>query len=363
MNLSTQAAGLTLANPILPGSGPLTGNAKRMLALAGQGIGAIVTKTIAPEAASVGRPCIAGRRDMLFNSEAWSEYAASVWAEEYLPALRRESSTPVIASVGYDAEDLRRIVPMLEPYCEGYEYIPRYVGKDFVEVGKIAAALRALTAKPIWVKMNANIPDPVGFARVCRNSGANGVTAITSLGPNLVVDIANRRPLIGIPSGYVWTSGPAIKPLALAYVNMIKTAFPDLSVLASGGCSSADDVIEFLLAGADAVQILTDALFRGRNRFAAILADLPAAMEKHGFSGVEEVKRTGLGPVVVSDAPSFPVFDAKKCNGCGLCAGNCPYFALEMRDGLPVVDDVECFGCGLCQTRCPKQAITNVIQA
>ena len=57
--------------------------------------------------------------------------------------------------------------------------------------------------------------------------------------------------------GYVWTSGPAIKPLALACVKMIKEAYPGLSVIASGGCAKAEDVIEFLLAGADAVQMLS----------------------------------------------------------------------------------------------------------
>lgn len=361
MDLSTNAAGIRLANPILPGSGPLTGNAKRILSLAAQGIGGIVTKTIAPEAAQVGRPCIAGKGNMLFNSEAWSEYAAKIWTESYLPEVKRSTATPVIASVGYDDADLKRMIPELEPLSAGYEYIPRYVGKDFVEVGKITQTLRSLTAKPIWVKMNANIPDPVGFAKVCRENGASGVTAITSLGPNLVVDIPNRRPLIGIPTGFVWTSGPAIKPLALAYVNMIKTAFPDLSVLASGGCSTADDVIEFLLAGADAVQILTEAMLRGRGRYAKILAELPVALAKYGFSSVQEVKDAGLGPVVVSDQASYPDFAMDVCNGCGLCADNCPYFALDMRDGKPALDREECFGCGLCQSRCPKKAISNVI--
>lgn len=93
-------------------------------------------------------------------------------------------------------------------------------------------------------------------------NGADGVVAITSLGPNMVIDIEHRRPLIGIPGGYVWTSGPAIKPLALACVNMIKEAYPGLSVIASGGCAKAEDVIEFLLAGADAVQMLSEAMLK-----------------------------------------------------------------------------------------------------
>lgn len=361
MDISTNAAGLKLSSPLLPGSGPLTGDAERILYLARQGLGAIVTKTIAPDAAEVGRPCIAGNRTMIFNSEAWSEHPASQWIGEYLPEVRKQCDTPIIASVGYDDEDLRQMIPQLEPLVAGYEYIPRYVGKDFDEVKRIVAVLRSLTKKPIWVKMNANISDPVGFAASCRESGADGIVAITSLGPNMVIDIEHRRPLIGTADGYVWTSGPSIKPLALAYVHMIKQAFRDLSVISSGGCATAEDVIEFLLAGADAVQMLSEAMRKGRDLYGKILADLPAALKRYHFSSVEEVKATGLTTTAPSTSPSFPQFEHNTCTGCGLCERCCPYFALHMEQGKPVVDQSKCFGCGLCETRCPTRAITNVI--
>ena len=207
MDISTNAAGLKLSSPLLPGSGPLTGDAERILYLARQGLGAIVTKTIAPEAAEVGRPCIAGNRTMIFNSEAWSEHPASQWIGEYLPEVRNQCDTPIIASVGYDDEDLKQMVPQLEPLVAGYEYIPRYVGKDFDEVKRIVAVLRGLTKKPVWVKMNANISDPVS----CRESGADGIVAITSLGPNMVIDIEHRRPLIGTADGYRSSSTSRIR--------------------------------------------------------------------------------------------------------------------------------------------------------
>lgn len=362
MDLSTKAAGLALKNPLLPGSGPISGNGERMLWLAGQGLGGIVTKTIAPKAAQVGRPCIAGGRDILFNSEAWSEYPASQWLEDFFPALRRQSDIPVIASVGYDDADLLDMIPKMEPLVDGYEYIPRYVGKDFDEVGRITATLRRLTKKPVWIKMNGNIQDPVGFAGACRNNGADGIVAITSLGPNMVIDIPRRRPLIGIPTGYVWTSGPAIKPLALADVHQIKQAYPELSLIGSGGCSTADDVIEFLLAGADAVQVLTAALLHGKGVYAKILKELPERLAHHGFASVQQVKSTGLALSAPPLEPSFPAINNAACTGCGLCARNCPYFALEMdAEKRPVCDTAKCFGCGLCQTRCPAGAIGGVI--
>jgi len=362
MDLSTKAAGIQLNNPILPAAGPLVGDAERMIYLAKQGIGGIVTKTIAPLPAEIGRPCIAGTKNMIYNSEAWSEYSGEDWYEKFIPQLREACEVPVIASIGYDYKDLQQLVPHLESMVAGYEYIPRYVGKKFDEVTEIVKVLRSLTDKPIWVKMNASISDPIGFAGACKEGGADGITAVTSLGPNMVIDIEHRRPLIGTPGGYVWISGPAIKPLALAYVNMIKETYPEMSVLASGGCSSADDVIEFLLAGADAVEILSIAMLKGRDMYGKILADLPAALEKYGFSSVEDVKATGLTKYESPTVPSFPRIDYEKCTGCGLCADNCPYFAMRMENKKPVTDKSKCFGCGFCQTRCPSKAITNVIR-
>ncbi|MEZ3470500.1 MAG: 4Fe-4S binding protein [Schaedlerella sp.] len=362
MDLSTRAAGLVFNTPLLPGSGPLTGTDERMIYLAKQGIGAIVTKTIAPKGAAVERPCIAGKGNMIFNSEAWSEYGSDVWLERFLPNTKKEVDTPIIASVGYDEADMKYLIPLLNPLVSGFEYIPRYVGKDFEEVGNIVRTIRAMTKLPLWVKMNANIPDPVGFAKACRDHGAQGIVAVTSLGPNMVIDIKNRRPLIGTADGFVWTSGPAIKPLAVAYVNMIKEAYPELSVIASGGCASAEDIVEFLLAGADAVQMLSEAMMKGRDTYGKILEDLPKVLEKYGFTSIEDVKSTKLEKKAGALEPSYPAVDAEKCTGCGICQRNCPYFAMEMRDGKPCVDVEKCFGCGLCESKCPVNAIKNVIQ-
>lgn len=362
MDISTTAAGLILKSPLLPASGPLTGTDERMIDIAGRGIGALVTKTIAPDEADVGRPCIAGKGNMIFNSEAWSEYSADVWINRFLPKTKKNCDIPIIASIGYDDDDLKSMVPRLEPLVDGFEYIPRYVGKDFDEVGRIVAVLRKLTKKPIWVKMNASIFNPVGFAAACRENGADGIVAITSLGPSMVIDIDRRSPVVGTRDGFVWVSGPAIKPLALAYVHMIKQAYPDLSVIGCGGCSTAEDVIEFLLAGADAVQMLSEAMMHGRESYDKIIAALPKALMAHGFSSVKDVIDTGLTKVVPRHAPSFPDVDDERCTGCGLCARNCPYFAMHMVDGKPRVDTESCFGCGLCESKCAVHAIQNVIR-
>ncbi len=362
MDITTNVSGLVLSNPLMPGSGPLTGDDERMIYLAKLGLGALVTKSIAPEGAEVGRACIVGTKNMIANSEAWSEYDAKDWLETYLPNTVKAVDTPIFASIGYTEEDMELLIPQLEAYAAAYEVIPRYVGKDLVTVGEIVKKARSLTKKPVYVKMNAGLPDPVGFAQVCKDNGADGVVAITSLGPNMVVDLENRRPLIGTPDGYVWTSGPVIKPLALATVAMIKKALPDFSIIGCGGIATAEDVLEFLLVGADAVQMLSEAMLKGKDVYTKIINDLPAALEKYGFSSIEDVKATKLGQTRVNMEPTFPQIDDDKCTSCNLCVKNCPYFAMTMVDKKVVVDESKCFGCGLCESRCPVDAIKGVLK-
>ena len=361
MDITTNVSGLRLSNPLMPGSGPLTGDDERMIYLAKLGLGALVTKSIAPEGAQVGRACIVGTKNMIANSEAWSEYPAEDWVGRFLPKTVEAVDTPIFASIGYTEEDMAVLIPQLEPFASAYEVIPRYVGKDLLTVGQIVKKARSLTRKPLYVKMNAGLPDPVGFAEVCRDNGADGVVAITSLGPNMVVDLANRRPLIGTPDGYVWTSGPVIKPLALATVAMIKKALPDFSIIGCGGIATAEDVLEFLLVGADAVQMLSEAMLKGKDVYTKIIHDLPAALAQYGFESIEDVKATPLGQTRVNMEPTFPRIDDDACTNCGLCVRNCPYFAMSMEDGRVLVDESKCFGCGLCESRCPVNAIEGVL--
>lgn len=362
-NLATTLGGIPLKNPVLPGSGPHTGDTERMLFMAnGQGVGAVVTKTIAPEAAQVQRPCIVATGNAVMNCELWSEYEAERWIAEFLPEYRKGAETPLLASVGYTGEDIRALLPRLDSLVDGYELNPRYASLDFTQVGEFVKAGRALTDRPIWVKMNgASFSNPAAFAETCFRAGATGVVAATAIGPNMVVDLAKRAPKIGTTDGYVWTSGPAIKPYALAMIHMIKTAVPDISIIGSGGVSSALDVAEYLLAGADAVEMLSIAMLKGRGQYAKIIADLPAVLARHGFSGVDELKATTMSLPGAKLRPTFPRVDAS-CRKCGVCLDNCPYFALEIGgDGLPRVDPAKCFGCGLCESRCPVGAVGGVL--
>lgn len=360
MDLTTNIGGLALANPLLPASGPLTGDAAKLLWMDHQGVGALVTKTIGVEAAIVPRPCIAGGRDWLRNAELWSEFPADQWVTEFLPQVKASSQTPLIVSVGYTEADLRALVPRLDPFADAFEVSTHYVGTDLSAISRTVAAIRSLTTKPVFLKVSPHLPDPVAFARAVLDHGATGVAAINSLGPTLGIDLGRRSVAWGNPQGESWTSGPAIKPLALALVRRIKQAVPECVVLGTGGVQSAEDVLEFLLAGADAVQMLSGALLKGKDLYAKILAALPGVLSRYGFASVAEARAARLSPWEPKFTPRYPVVDAATCTRCGLCDRICPYFAMtSTKSAAAKVDPSACFGCGLCESRCPVGAISG----
>lgn len=363
MDLSTEFAGIKLKNPLMPASGPLVGDDEKMLYLARLGVGGMVTKTISTKAAEVPRPCIYGTNNYIVNAELWSELPPEKWINEILPKLKKELDLPLVVSAGYTKEDMEILIPQLDKFADAFEISTHYVGKNLDNIAETVRTIRANTDKPIFMKMSPHIPDPVEFAKMVLANGGTGVVAINSLGPTMLIDIENRTNLIGNDKGQVWISGPVIKNLGLALVNTIKTAVPEIPVIGVGGIASADDVIEYLLAGADAVQMLSAALIRGKQLYKTIVDQLPKALEKYGFNSIDEVKKTGLKKKEVVFEPKYPKIDLNKCTFCKLCEMVCPYWAItvDKENKQVIVDEDKCFGCSLCQSRCPVKAISGVI--
>lgn len=361
MNLNTSIGKIKLNNPLMPASGPLVGDAEKMKAINEFGVGAMVTKTISRKGAKVVRPCIYGGKNFIMNAELWSEYDLEIWLDDFLPSIKKElKDKPLIISVGYSKEDMEFLIPKLDSFADAFEISTHYVGKDLSNIKETLRTIKRLTEKPVFMKMSPHIPDPVGFAQMVIDNGGSGIVAINSLGPTMNIDIDKRNVFIGNKEGEVWTSGPAIKPMALALIHKIKKAVPECEIIGVGGISTADDIIEFLLAGADAVQMLSAAMLKGKDLYEKLIEELPKALENHGFNSVEDVINTKLTTGVVKYEPKYPVINSDKCISCKLCEKACPYFAISSKDNVIKVDKQKCFGCGLCESRCPSKAITNL---
>jgi len=355
MRLTTTFDNLILNNPLMPASGPLVGDDQKLLFMQEQGCGAIVTKTISTKEPHIPKPCIYGDKEYVMNSELWSEHSKETWISEFLPNILAKKDRPLIISVGYSKDDMEVLIPLLNPFADAFEVSTHYVGKDLSVIAETVRTIRKHTQKPLYMKISPHIPNVEEFAKAVYEAGASGIVAINSLGPTMKIDLSKRSIVYGNDSGFVWTSGPSIKPVALAVVYKIKQAVPQMTIIGVGGIKSADDVLEFLLAGADAVQMLSAALLRGKNLYSKIIADLPAALEKYGFSSIEEVKHTRLQNNV-SYVGRVPSLLEDKCTKCMLCKEVCPYFAISFKEKI-TFDETMCFRCGLCVSKCPTKAI------
>ncbi len=355
MTLKTTINGIQLNNPLMPASGPIVGDAEKLAFIQDSGCGAVVTKTISKALPEIPKPCIYGDKTFAMNSELWSEIPYQTWIKEILPAHQKIKDRPLIVSVGYTKEDMAFLIPLLDPFADAFEISTHYVGTDLSVIENTVKTIRENTDKPIYMKISPHIPNPEAFAKTIKDAGANGIVAINSLGPAMRIDIATRKIVYGNDQGFVWMSGPAIKPVALATVYKIKQAEPDLTIIGVGGITTADDVIEFLLAGASAVQMLTGALIKGKDLYQKILTELPKSLDKYGFESVQSVIDTHLDKSVVYEA-NTPTLIKEKCIECMICKQVCPYFAIDFTTHITFNDD-KCFQCGLCVSKCPKQAI------
>ena len=157
-------------------------------------------------------------------------------------------------------------------------------GTSPASAAEVTRAVKAVTTKPVFIKLSPNVTDIVSIAKACEEAGADGISMInTMLG--MRIDLKTKKPVIANKMGGF--SGPAIKPVALRMVYQVYQAV-NIPIIGMGGVSSAEDVIEFMLAGATAVQVgaanLVDP-FICRD----IIRDLPRVMEEYRISSLEEI--------------------------------------------------------------------------
>lgn len=356
MKTEVKLFGKVFDNPLLPASGPIVGELETLEYFNDSLTGGIVTKTISVEGALVKKPCIIATKHCVHNTELWSEYPLEKWSVDILPKLKKNLKKPLIVSVGYTAEELDIVVPQVEEFADFFEVSTHY-GKDRLEA--LVTRICELTDKPVFIKLSPHIEDYLEFVEIAVNCGARGIVAINSLGPGLVVDLKNRAVKLGIDGGKSWVSGPSIKPVALNRVANIRKRFPELPIIACGGVETAEDVLEFILAGADLVQMLSSALMKGRDLFDKIVGDLPEVMGKYNIESIEELRKTDLSLEPKGEG-GYPLVDTGLCTRCGICTGICPQMALKLEDKI-IVDNEKCINCGLCQSKCPVEAIGGVL--
>jgi dihydroorotate dehydrogenase subfamily 1 len=355
--LSVHICGLEFLNPILPAAGPPSKDGATLQAAANGGAGGLVTKTISVNPADVPRPCMAEIRGGFLNTELWSELPKEQWIEtEY--ALAKATGLPMIVGLGYTADQIRVLAPMVKPFADALELSTHYVGNDITPIIHALHAAKAAVDVPVFMKLSPH-PNIQQIAVALEEAGADALVMINSFGPCLSIDLETGLPLMGSKDGFGWLSGAAIKPLALRCVYDAARVVK-IPIFGVGGVSNGRDVAEMFMAGASAVQVCTEAILRGPTVYGKIARELDTFLDKHGYQSVDEIKGLTIRRMAERGAPEAtraPDVDMQRCNLCGLCVISCPYGAISKGEVL-IINGEKCFTCGLCVTRCKQGALT-----
>ena len=295
-NLSTTVCGITFRNPVIAASGTLGYGIEFESQLELNQLGGLVTKGLSI-ASIAGNPAprLWEAQAGMINSVGLQNIGVWAFVAEKLPALRR-FSVPVIANVfGYAAKDYVEVVRVLNDAdgiaacelnvsCPNTEHGGIAFGVDETALGELVSSVRSASRRPLIVKLSPNVAAIEPFARVAEQSGADAISLVNTF-VSLAIDVHTRAPRIG--AGYGGLSGPAIKPIAVRMVYEASKSV-QIPVIGMGGIATAEDVIEFMLAGATAVQVGTASYWDPRAT-EKIAAELIRWCEEHEVARIEEL--------------------------------------------------------------------------
>ena len=295
-NMAVNVAGIALRNPVMTASGTFGYGEEFAPYMDLEKIGGMVTKglSLRPRAGNP-TPRLVETPGGMLNAIGLQNVGIEAFIAKKVPFLRTVN-TPCIANFFGDtvdeyAEMARRldeidVVAGLEMNisCPNVKHGGIVFGSDPVCAAGVVAACRAATKKPLIVKLSPNVTDVVAMAQACADAGADCLSLINTL-VGMSIDVNTRRPVLANHTGGL--SGPAIKPIALRMVWQVARAVK-LPLIGIGGIMSATDVVEFLLAGATAVQIGT-ASFITPGIAQQIAEDLQAWMVAHEVDDVRNL--------------------------------------------------------------------------
>lgn len=287
--------GITIDNPVIPASGTFGYGYEfaELYDINCLGTFSFKGTTLEPRFGN-DTPRIAECPAGMLNSVGLQNPGVNDVIREELPKLAQVFRKPVMANVsGFSADEYAEVVKRLDRSpvsdmigwyeinisCPNVHGGGMSFGTDPHMAASVVKAVRWMTDKPLIIKLSPNVTDITEIAKACETEGADAVSLINTL-MGMRIDLKTKRPVLANVTGGL--SGPAVFPVALRMVYQTAKAVK-IPVIGMGGVSSADDVLEMMMAGAAAVEVgaanLTDP-YASRD----IVRDLPAAMKKYGIS-------------------------------------------------------------------------------
>jgi len=295
--LVSQVGSVTLQNPVMLASGTAGHGTELSSSINLSSIGALVVKSLAAfQWKGNNAPRLHETPSGMINSIGLQGPGLKYWIEEILPDLITHKAKVVLSIWGrtisdyYEAAEMCKDLPdevvavELNISCPNVEDR----GNMFAHSPESTEAVIQATeniSKPRWAKLSPNVTNLVEIATSAKEAGAEAITLINTL-MGMVIDIDYKAPLLGAGGGGL--SGPAIRPVAIRSVYDVHAALPDLPIIGVGGIASAKHAVEFMMAGASAVQIGT-ANFANPKISETVIHDLAKWCKDKGISNLDEI--------------------------------------------------------------------------
>ncbi|MBO6065805.1 MAG: dihydroorotate dehydrogenase [Lachnospiraceae bacterium] len=295
MNTSVNLAGVTLKNPVLTASGTFGSGMEFSRFVDLNKLGGVVTKgvSVVPWEGNA-TPRVAETASGMLNAIGLQNPGIDVFLSRDLPFLKPFDTAKIVNVCGHTEEEYLGAIERLNDSiadileinisCPNVKAGGITFGTDPVMVEKITKAIKKISRKPVFMKLSPNVTDITEIARAAEAGGADGISLINTL-MGMKIDIQRRKCLLANKTGGL--SGPAIKPVAVRMVYQVSKCV-SVPLIGMGGIASAEDAIEFLMAGATAVSVGT-ANFRNPRVTEEIVSGVETFMKENHIDDIREI--------------------------------------------------------------------------
>ena len=295
--LTVDIAGLKLRNPTMLAAGILGMSGASLLEVIKNGAGAVVTKSLGLKPREgYANPAVVQVSCGILNAMGLPNPGIENFAEEIQQVKKSEASVPIIISVyGFSAEEFARVARVAERIgadaielnlsCPHVEKTGSEIGQNPKLVAEVVEKVKAVISKPVILKLTPNVASIADIAVAGVKAGADAITAINTVRA-MKIDIETAQPVLANNIGGL--SGPAIKPVAVRCIYELYEKV-DVPIIGCGGVTTWQDAVEFMLAGASAVQIGTAIAWKDLSVFNSVTRGIDRYLRRKGFRSVKEI--------------------------------------------------------------------------
>jgi len=295
--LAIEIAGLKLRNPTMLAAGILGLSGASLREVIENGAGAVVTKSIGLKPRQgYPNPTVVQVSCGLLNAMGLPNAGIQNFVEEIQEVKQFRVDVPIIVSIyGFSTEEFAKVAHVtqkagsdaleLNVSCPHVKKTGSEIGQSPSLVAEVVEKVKAVVKKPVILKLTPNIADIAEVAKAGVKAGADAVTAINTV-KAMKIDVETAQPVLANKIGGL--SGPAIKPVAVRCVYEIYEAV-DVPIIGCGGITTWQDAVEFMLAGASAVQIGTAIAWKGLGVFKSVTKGINSYLRRKGFGSVKDI--------------------------------------------------------------------------